>query len=138
MARAEDEDTPYFETERLLGAGPYRIGSAVLRGEDLYSMYFASTLRPELVYYHIEVAPTLKKEEEEEGKDKDNISRTKTEEAFDLGDAGDKNEASTSEQPGSGDEKSPEEHKKRLNLMDFKMLKERTNLLSKTMTIFIF
>ena len=101
MARNEDEDTPYFKTERLIGAGPYRIGTKVFLGEDLYSMYFASTLRPELVYYHIKVAPTLKKEEEE-----DLISRAKTEEVFGLGDdAGDKNEASTSEQPGSEDEK---------------------------------
>lgn len=73
-------------------------------------------------------------EEAEEEKD---VSRVKTEEAFDLG-AGDKGEASTSEQPGSGDETSAEDHKKGLSLVEFRLEKESTNLLSKTLTIFIF
>ena len=73
-------------------------------------------------------------EEAEEEKD---VSRVKTEEAFDLG-AGDKGEASTEEQPVNGDDLSPEDHKKGLSLVEFKLAKESTNLLSKTLTIFIF
>ena len=104
-------------------------------------MYFASTFRPELVYYHREVAPKLKEKAEElieeAGEEQADKQRGKTEEAFDLG-AGDKGEASTSDQPGSGDDQSPEDHKKGLSLVEFRLVKESTNLLSKTLTIFIF
>ena len=48
-----------------MGTGPKRIDTQLCFGEDLYSMYFASTFRPELVYYHMKVAPGLQAKAEE-------------------------------------------------------------------------
>ena len=38
-----------------MGSGPLRIGQSLELGEDLYSMFFASTLNPKYVYYHKDV-----------------------------------------------------------------------------------
>lgn len=41
--------------DRDTGSGPRRIGLRLQLGEDLYSMFFASTLDPKYVYYHKEI-----------------------------------------------------------------------------------
>ena len=45
----------YMLMDRDTGSGPRRIGLRLQLGEDLYSMFFASTLDPKYVYYHKEI-----------------------------------------------------------------------------------
>ena len=76
-----------MELEREYGTGPFRIGTSIPLGDDIYSMLFASCLRHEYLYYYDKVngqqGDISDTEEEEEEKDKAKESAAKDAEPFD-------------------------------------------------------
>ena len=51
---------------RHLGAGPLRLETEVEFTENLYSMFFASCLKHEYIYYHKEILPQIEKFNDEQ------------------------------------------------------------------------
>ena len=48
---AEKLKKSYMTMKRDVGSGPVRIGTKIRMTNDIYSMYFASNLKPEYIYY---------------------------------------------------------------------------------------
>lgn len=48
----ESKESEAKEIERPAGSGSKRIGTKMIVGEDIYSMFYMSTFRPEFIYYH--------------------------------------------------------------------------------------
>lgn len=53
-----DEEENYREKKREPGAGPARIGQSIILNEDIYSMFFISTMRPAYLHYYQKIEGT--------------------------------------------------------------------------------
>ena len=48
----DQKSTPYHLVDRKAGSGPKRIGQYLELGEDIYSLFFVSTMHPDYIYYY--------------------------------------------------------------------------------------
>ena len=54
----EMKQTKYKDYKREIGSGPLRIGNSIQLDEDIYSLFFVSTMHPDYIYYYDKILDT--------------------------------------------------------------------------------